>query len=289
MPKADGSNRPRFRVLPTVLLTVAILALPTVVYALGRSSSSFGIERIAVSGTSLVPQKRVIRLLRREFQGRNLFTVTSGDVRATLSSLCYVAGVAVDRDFPDTLRVAVVEYVPVAYALAGNRWYVLARDGRVICEVEQNQPSRDAAAPASSASPSPSASAAAAPAGPSGQVAKLVKGPIGAALELPRLTVAGSVRAGGIVSDPTLPEKLRVVAALPGLLRSRLDVVQSDAGRIKLRFTGGPVAVWGDSERTLAKAIALRAVLARYEEAGRTCSFIDVSIPDRVLAKPVLD
>ena len=43
MTRARRASRPRFRLLPTVLLTLAILGLPTVVYAWGRSSSSFDI------------------------------------------------------------------------------------------------------------------------------------------------------------------------------------------------------------------------------------------------------
>ena len=59
-------------------------------------------------------------------------------------------------------------------------------------------------------------------------------------------------------------------------------------GQLTLRFAGGPVVAWGDAERTLAKSLALRAVLARYATAGTAVRLLDVSIPDRVLARPVL-
>jgi len=298
MPKAGGSRRPRLRLLPTVLLTVAILALPTVVYALGRSSSSFDIERITVTGTKLVPEKRVARMLRREFQGSNLFTVTADDVRETLSPLCYVAGVTVDRDFPGTLRIAVVEYEPAVYGLSGKRWYVIDGKGHVICEAGAAEGKAGAAAtPAATASATPSPAASAASEGASAGAATssttlpatLVRGPRDAALDLPRTTVSGRVRPGAAASDPGLADRLRIVAALPGSLRSRLDAVQSADGRITLRFAGGPRALWGDGGRTVAKAIALRVVLARYASEGASCTFIDVSTPDRVLARPVLD
>jgi hypothetical protein len=48
------------------------------------------------------------------------------------------------------------------------------------------------------------------------------------------------------------------------------------------------VTSWGDAARTLAKTVALRTVLARYEDEGKTCTQLDVSIPDRTLARPVL-
>ena len=78
MARKGGANRRRFRVLPTVLLTVAILGLPTAVYAWGRSSSAFHISHVRVTGTALVPTRTVAGLLRRRFLGRNLFTVTTG-------------------------------------------------------------------------------------------------------------------------------------------------------------------------------------------------------------------
>ena len=81
---------------------------------------------------------------------------------------------------------------------------------------------------------------------------------------------------------------LRVITALPGPLRRKLAAVQDDDGQLTLRFAGGPVTAWGDAERTLAKTVALRAVLAAYDDAGKTCTELDVSIPDRTLAKPVL-
>ncbi|MCX6373141.1 MAG: hypothetical protein NTX16_08670 [Actinobacteria bacterium] len=65
MAKGGGASRPRFRLLPTVLLTAVILALPTAVYGWGRSSSSFAIHKIEVGGTQLVTERSVLRLLRR--------------------------------------------------------------------------------------------------------------------------------------------------------------------------------------------------------------------------------
>ena len=64
--------------------------------------------------------------------------------------------------------------------------------------------------------------------------------------------------------------------------------MEDDGGQLTLRFAGGPVAAWGDASRTLAKTVALRTVLAEYAETGKTCTQLDVSIPDRTLAKPVL-
>ena len=267
MTKARAASRPRLRLLPTVLLTAAILGLPTAVYAWGRTSSAFVVEDIVVAGTAIVPERQVERLLRRDYLGRNLFTVTAKDVRGTLAPLPYVAAVRVDRDFPGTLRVAVVEHVPAAYGLAAGRWFVVDRRGHVVCRVGDAGPAAD---------------------GGTGAADQLAAGPPHAALDLPRLALPDSVTAGDDVQDAALDAELRVLAALPSQLAARVDVVECDGTQIRLRLADGPLVRWGDAGRSYAKGIALRAVLARYASLGRVCTWMDVSVPDRVLARPVL-
>lgn len=303
MTRARGASRPRFRLLPTVLLTLAILAVPTAVYAWGRSSSSFDIATVRVSGTHLVPARKTLRLLQRTYAGDNLFTVTAKDVRGTLEPLSFVAGVTVDRAFPDTLEVGITEYVPAAYALAGSRWYVIDESGYVICTVtdatEQLGGAGKLAKPAES--PDPDASVSPAPdatatttdtpeqAGESGGLtARLVAGPPGAPLPLPRIAVSGRVREDEVLDDEATLQKLTVITALPNSYRRDLAAVEEKEGRLSLRFSSGLVAAWGDAERTLAKTVALRTVLRVYEEAGKACTMVDVSLPDRTLAEPVL-
>jgi len=309
MAQGGGASRPRFRLLPTVLLTAAILALPTVVYGWGRSSSSFAIHKVEVSGTELVPERRVLRLLRRDYLGHNLFTVTTKDVRASLAPLCYISEARVDRDFPGTLRVSVVEHRPALHALAGSRWYVIADDGHVICEEKPPEAaggdaaeSADSAATASARSSDAAteatatvlaADAAVGLPAPTGDAARLLAalraGPPGATLQLPRLAADGPVAVGTTLTDAGLRAALPVVAGLPRALRDRLAVVEVTAeGRLTLRFARGPVVVWGGAGRTLAKTMALTVVLQRYETVSQACAFADVSIPDRVLARPVL-
>ena len=337
MTRKGGANRPRFRLLPTVLLTVAILGLPTAVYAWGRTSSSFVIHSIEVRGARQVPERRVERLLRRDYLGRNLFTVTTADVRRTLSRLAYVATASVDRDFPDTLRVTLTEHHPAAYLLASGKWFVLADDGHVICALKPPAKSaKNASAGASAGAAAGSTTGAVSPAPTTGasspapgsstaaqsavastasdtasglpdaaatkdaaastlrpaetqNLATLLTGPPGARLHLPRLTTTARVREGAMLVDPGVTAALRLVVALPQELRSKLAVVESSPqGQTTLRFAAGPVAIWGDGGRLPAKVLALRAVLDRYASAGKACTFIDVSIPDRVLARPVL-
>lgn len=307
MTRARRASRPRFRLPPTVLLTLAILAVPTAVYAWGRSSSSFDIAAVRVTGTRLVPEKRALRLLRGEYAGENLFSVTGDDVRKTLAPLSFVRGAKIDRDFPETLAVTLTEYEPAAYALAGSRWYVVDREGYVICSAAKaadqlakksaKKPSpedsatagSEAAAASADADASAEASAEPGAAAHAGSVLeRLIAGPSKAALPLPRVAVSGKVREGRVVADKAAAEMLSVIAALPRSLQRGLTAVENADGQLTLRFVDGPVTTWGDTERTLAKTVALRTVLRHYADAGKRCTQLDVSIPDRTLAKPVL-
>lgn len=298
MAKGGGASRPRFRLLPTVLLTVAILALPTAVYGWGRSSSSFAIHRVEVRGTKLVAERRVLRLLRRDYLGHNLFTVTTKDVRASLASLYYISEARVDRDFPGTLRVTVDEHRPSVYALVGGRWYVISDDGYVICEVKPQEGAKTASLPSSGTSTDATgtvlaADVAAGLSAPTGKAARLLTalqaGPPGATLRLPRLAADGPVVVGRTLPAESLRLALPVLAGLPRAVRDRLAVLEmTPEGQLILRCQEGPVILWGGAERRRAKTLALTLVLDRYGAASKNCLFVDVSTPDRVLARPFL-
>ena len=275
MAKGRGANRPRFRLVPTVLLTLAILLVPTAMYAWGRSSSSFTIDKVVVTGADLVPQRSLQRLLRREYLGRNLFTVTTDDVRGTLKSMPYVARATIDRDFPTTLHVNIEEHQPVAYVLADDRWYVVAADAHVISALKSASETTATVTPPGSAGGE--------------DLAVLGAGPAGAKRRLPRMAAAGRIEVGQDLDDPGARLAVNVIAALTGSLRDRLAVVVVDDGRVTLRFNDGLLAEWGEEDRGAAKTMALLAVLAHYDKHSIDCTFIDVSAPDRVLARPTLE
>ena len=301
MAKGGGASRPRFRLLPVVLLTAAILLVPTAVYAWGRSSGSFTVRHVAATGTEVVPARRVTRLLRHDYLGSNLFSVTAKDVARSLASQPYVASVAVDRDFPDTLRVRITEYEPALYAYAGGRWYVIGTGGRVICEQPETGKERKGSrsgglsVETSVTAPLPSTETTVVAGGtaPLGdrqarELARLVAGPADAKLSLPRMAVAAGLRPGETTRDGGVRAALALLAGLPAGMRPRIAVVAADGPQLTLRFVDGPLVAWGDSSRALAKTLALEAVLGEYGRAGKTCTYMDVSVPDRVLARPVL-
>jgi hypothetical protein len=116
----------------------------------------------------------------------------------------------------------------------------------------------------------------------------LAAGPPGGDLDLPRMAVEAALKPGSTTDDRGVHAALSLLQGLPASMRGEIAVVEADGPQLTLRFAGGPLVVWGDSSRSLAKTMALRAVLDRYAQAGKTCVYIDVSVPDRVLGRPVL-
>jgi hypothetical protein len=358
MAQRGGDRRFRIRILPSVLLTAAILLLPAMLYAWGRQADSFEVRQIKVTGTKRVPRKEVATLLRRDYLGTNLFRVTQADVLATLDKLPYVAGVVVDRRFPTTLHVEVIEYRPAAYVLSRDHWYVVSDSGHVVDKLPATEATMDgetgaedttaagsgeaalgdgvstadgaattsettgaSATPAPGASGSPVAEetaslgdgatvggvandagtdttdavdavgqdASSQATDPAAVAAALSRGPHGVKLQLPRIASSQKLKPGAQVRDEDLRTALAVVAGLPGSLRRRVNVVDvQPGGQVTLSLDGSLTVEMGDTTRLLAKVLSLRAVLRAYEVRGKSATFVDVSIPDRPLARPRL-
>jgi hypothetical protein len=137
---SDQKRRTRSRRL-AVLAGLLIVAIPLVVFAWGRGSSAFAIERIRLSGARRVSAAAATKTLRAHFLGHNLFTVHASDVAAALRAFPYVDDVRIDRDFPGTLRVHILEYRPAAVLFSTGRWYVVSREGRVLLRLPGEVPS----------------------------------------------------------------------------------------------------------------------------------------------------
>jgi hypothetical protein len=300
MGNGRGASRLKLRLLPTVLLTMLILVLPTATYTWGRSSSSFAVDKVVVTGAKRVPERRLLKLLKQDYLERNLFTVTNEDVTETLAPFAYVAAAKVDRDFPTTLRVTVREYQPVVAVYAAGDWYAVSGGGHVISTLGKKDDAKEDAK--RQATTGDAASAASTPPAADesveGVLAKLAtddevkallkKGPPGANLKVPSLAVDGAPKPGRALDDPQAMLAVDVIVSLPADLRRQLSYVVADEDVVTLHDRSGLEAVWGDSGRASAKRTAIGLVLKRYKAKRTKCAFIDVSIPDRVLARPIL-
>jgi cell division septal protein FtsQ len=327
MARHGGARGPRLHIFWSVLLTVAVLAVPGAVVAWGRSTSAFTTERVAVTGAHMVAKREARRALEQAFLGENLFAVTAGDVRDVLRRQCYLADVEVDRDFPDTLRVRLIEHRPALAVLAEGRWFLVSDEGHVICEappkggVDAGQAAATADAAAAAAGDSAAAGddsaaaegdAAAAAEGPAagedpdaaadgdGSPAAgdgaapgagcLEEGPAGRIENaLPRLRAAAAPSVGKPVGDARVRTAVAVLADVPRSLRRRVSGVEvTKALRVTVTLRDGTVVRLGDAARLSDKVIALRAVTATYRARGLRPTYVDVSVPERPLGRPLL-
>ena len=301
----------RRRALATVALAALIVVVPLGVYAWGRTSGTFRVRHIVVSGARPAHAKAVRLVLRRGFLGANLFTVTAARVRAALAGFPYVDRVAVDRDFPDTLKVRMTEYVPAALLLSAGRWYVVSTEGRVLAEAAagaspspsgSGSPGSGSSGSSPSPSPSPSNPGQTSPS-PSGSSSPgSSPSPSSTSLPQPAATVAlprsarrlpvivtdVALTVGRTVADTHVRDALTVLAALPGALRRGALGASATDTSIRVYVKGGPTVEFGDTTRLTAKILALKAVLARYRARGFACTFVDVAVPDRPLGAPLL-
>jgi hypothetical protein len=313
MAARDGRPRRRFRLLPSLVLMVLIVVLPLSVYLWGRHSSVFAVKHVVVTGGQRVPARQAAALLRRRFDGANLLAVHTADVSKALAVYPYLRAVTISRDFPDTLRVRLLEYRPAICLLAGGRWYVVAAEGPAVADLGAAHVAtpapRSSASSASassaptgtetSASPAPVASAttdasvtsAAASTDASTLLTDLAHGLPAAArrLLLPAMAYDGPVAVGSPVGDAGVGAALTLVTSLPNGLRAQvvaLSAASPDALVMLLR--AGVTVAMGDTSRLAAKAIALRVVLDRYARSKITPTRIDVTLPDRPLGSPLL-
>jgi hypothetical protein len=316
-----GSRRRRLRVVPSIVLTLVIILVPAGVYLWGRHSSVFAIRHVVVSGAHNVSKDRALTLLDRRYLGTNLFGVSTGGVRHTLAPLKYLADVRIDRSFPDTLRVRVIEHRPLAYLLAAGKWYVVGDDGYVIAFVAAAPPVSAGASPrpspSSSATPSPTpttttsssphptpgASASTGTGASSSDGPAVTVGltdPYTVALRsgppdvrkrplLPALGLAQQIHAGETLHSVELRDALALLAALPASqYRAAAAVDRNGDGSLQVVRRDRLVIVFGDASRLADKMLALQVVLARYEMGRVKPTMIDVAIADRPLARPVL-
>ncbi|MEE4276544.1 MAG: cell division protein FtsQ/DivIB, partial [Thermoleophilia bacterium] len=260
------------------------------------------------------------RALEGAFLGENLFAVTADDVRRVLRRQCYLADVEIDRDFPDTLRVRLIEHRPALAVLAEGRWFLVSSEGHVICEAPAKGAAAASPAAAEAASSAGASAAADAAADAEGDAAAasgdssaagsdaaaasdasskasadaatgtLDEGPAGKVEgALPRLRVAEKPKVGRSVGDARVQTAVAVLADVPRSLRRRMARVEvTRTLRVTVTLRDGTVVRLGDATRLGDKVIALRAVTAAYRARGQRPTHVDVSVPERPLGRPLL-
>ena len=123
---ADGLPSGRVLALAFGLLAAGLLA-----YLGARETSLFAVQSIRISGAPAQVASHV-RAALAPLDGRSLVGLDRNAVERRLSSLPDVASATVDRDFPHTLRVAVIPAHSIAVLRRGPSAWIVSSDSRVI-------------------------------------------------------------------------------------------------------------------------------------------------------------
>lgn len=107
------------RILRNLIVVAALVAGGVAAYRHTQSDARFAIRRVEVTGAVHTPPAAVEALTQR-YRGLNLFKLDIDRVRGDLAQLPWVSRIEIEKALPDTLRIRIVERVPVA---------LLARDG----------------------------------------------------------------------------------------------------------------------------------------------------------------
>jgi len=97
-----------------VMLLVAIAAL-AVLYRRTQSDRRFAVRQLEIIGAQH-SSAGDLEAVRRHYMGANLFNLDIARLRTEVASLPWVSRVEIEKKLPDTLRLRIVERVPIALA-----------------------------------------------------------------------------------------------------------------------------------------------------------------------------
>jgi cell division protein FtsQ len=117
-----------------VLLVVAVAVVAVGVAYLVVQSPLLDIDRVRVQGAKHLRADEIRSAAGVRLHDALVFADTGAIVRR-VERLPWVEHASVYRDFPGTLRVAVTEYEPVAFARDGSQFALFAANGRAIARV----------------------------------------------------------------------------------------------------------------------------------------------------------
>ena len=106
----------RLRVAAAFVLVAVLVAIGTSVYR----SEAFAVRKVDVVGTNRLTAEQV-RSLARIPEDSTLLRLPIAQIESNLARSAWIASADVSRDFPDTVRIRVVERVPAAVVDLGGK------------------------------------------------------------------------------------------------------------------------------------------------------------------------
>ncbi|MGA2166118.1 MAG: FtsQ-type POTRA domain-containing protein, partial [Solirubrobacteraceae bacterium] len=113
-------------------MALAVLALLGGGWLLLRNSSLVAVERVQVTGVQGVDAGPIDTALRGAARGMSTLNFNVGALRAAVAPFPVVRDLSVSTSFPHSLRIHVVEQLPVAVVSVGGAHTAVAADGVVL-------------------------------------------------------------------------------------------------------------------------------------------------------------
>jgi len=111
-------------VIGKAAIVLGIVAASLLAYRQTQGDARFAVKTIEIAGATHTP-RAAIDAITRQYIGGNLFRIDIARLQADLRGLGWVKRIEAEKKLPDTLRIRIVERVPVALvAVAGRITYV---------------------------------------------------------------------------------------------------------------------------------------------------------------------
>jgi cell division protein FtsQ len=232
---------PVVRLLAAVVLAAALLVL---VYAAARFTSLFALEELEVTG-GRPAVREAVREAASPLLGDSLVALDEAELRRRLEAIPAVRSFSVDRAFPHTLRIAVVQERPLAVLRSGGDAWLVSDRGRVIGAVDSGTPDRRPIIWAGSEE---------------------------------------SFAPGRAIQDEDVRGVLEALRRLPDHFPEHIRSARAGEGTVTLVLDEGMEIRLGDAGALALKlAVAARVLAAMSAEEAAELAYLDVSVPERAV------
>jgi len=129
----------RRRRTQSLIIATGVLILLIAAFQLYRSGL-FNVKKIDVAGSKIVSAVKVMENCAIS-ENTNILTVNTGEVKQRIAKDPWIKEVSVKRVLPQTLRVEIVERVPVALITHGEKFYLIDEEYFIVAERESSEAS----------------------------------------------------------------------------------------------------------------------------------------------------
>ncbi len=117
-----------------VAVVIGIAAGSLLAYRHAQGDSRFAVKTIEIAGATHTP-RAAIDAITRQYIGANLFRIDITSLQADLCRLGWVKRIEAEKKLPDTLRIRIVERMPVALVATGGRIAYVDESGAAFAEL----------------------------------------------------------------------------------------------------------------------------------------------------------